>query len=49
MAENGGHLITLFISYLYKLFIISYLEAREIEPLSVRDFRLRVSTDVLLV
>jgi hypothetical protein len=33
MAEDGGHLITLFVSYLCKCFIISYLEARGLEPL----------------
>jgi hypothetical protein len=33
MAEDVGHLITLFVSYLCKFFIISYLEARGAEPL----------------
>jgi hypothetical protein len=33
MAEDGGHFMTLFVSYLCKFFIISYLEARGIEPL----------------
>jgi len=34
-ADNGGrrHVITLFVSYLCKYFIISYLDARGIEPL----------------
>src|SRR6266436_7420160 len=36
MAEDGGHLITLFVSYLCKCFIISHLEARGVEPLSLR-------------
>jgi hypothetical protein len=33
MAEGGGHLITLIVSYLCKCFIISYLEARGVEPM----------------
>src|SRR5690349_7883902 len=37
MAEDGGHLITLFVSCLCKLFIVSYLEARGIEPLFPRQ------------
>src|ERR1700730_7381632 len=36
MAEDGGHLITLFVSYLCKCFIISHLEARGVAPLSFR-------------
>jgi len=42
MAEDGGHLITLFASYLCKCFMISNLEARGIEPL----FRWQLSEGV---
>ena len=33
MAEDGGQVITLFLSYLCKCFIISNLDARGLEPL----------------
>ena len=32
-AEDGGHVIALFIGYLLKYFIISNLETRGVEPL----------------
>jgi len=42
MTEDGGYLITLFVSYLCKSLIISHLEARGIEPL----FRWQLSEGV---
>jgi hypothetical protein len=33
MVEGDGHVITLFLGYLYKYFMIKHLEARGIEPL----------------
>ena len=33
MTADGGHLITLFVIYICKYFIIRYLEARGVEPL----------------
>jgi hypothetical protein len=32
-AEDGGHLITFFVSYLRKYFMLKHLEARGVEPL----------------
>jgi hypothetical protein len=32
MAEDGGHVITLFVSYPCKYFMLSYLEARGSNP-----------------
>jgi hypothetical protein len=36
MAEDGGHVITLFVSYLCKCFMIKNLEARGVEPCFLR-------------
>ena len=35
MAEDGGHFITLFVSYLCKYLVIRHLVARGVEPLSL--------------
>jgi hypothetical protein len=44
-AENVGHVITFILCYLCKCLIINHLEARGVEPLSLRPL-FRVSTCV---
>jgi hypothetical protein len=38
MAEDGRHVITIILKYLYKCFMIKDLEARGIEPLSLSQY-----------
>jgi hypothetical protein len=47
MAEDGGHVITLFVSYPCKYFILSYLEARGSNPCFDGSYPM-ASADVLL-
>ena len=42
MAEDSGHVITLFLNYLCKCFMISNLEARGVEPLFYLEVQVHV-------